>query len=294
MKDNAARRHWTLLSVLEAAEQYLASRQVESPRRAAELLLSQLLGLKRIDLYVEYDRPVSDQERDRLRELVRRAGNQEPLQYILGKTDWRDLTLAVASGVLIPRPETEGLVDLVLARLEPQLPRTLLDLGTGSGCLAIALARALPETTAVTALDSSPEAIALAERNIAAYKLTERIELVTGSAFDLSVERQWDVIVSNPPYIDIAERETLPPNVREWEPHTALFDGGDGLSFYRLLSEGGLLAPGGSIFCELPAPAATTVQQLFESRFQEVTVEPDLAGRPRYLIASGEREHGHE
>lgn len=273
------------MSLLQATEKYLAARGMESPRRTAEILCGHLLGLKRIGLYVEYDRPVSKQELDRLREQVRRAGDHEPVQYIVGETDFYDFTLAVAPGVLIPRPETEGLVELVLERLEPQQPRRLLDLGTGSGCIAIALARHLPPTTSITALDISPAAIALARRNLSTHHLEQRVELVTGSVFKLATGETWDVIVSNPPYISNMERDTLPRNVRDYEPEEALCDGSDGLAFYRLLSAGNLLRDDGMIFCELPAHAALAAGELFQNNFKEVKLLPDLAGRTRFLVA---------
>jgi release factor glutamine methyltransferase len=285
MKVDADRQQWTVLELLKVTEQYLSEKKVDSPRVAAELLLGHLLGMKRIQLYVEYDRPVTLEEKVQLREYVRRAAQQEPLQYITGETDFYDFTLAVAPGVLIPRPETEGLVELVLQELEAETPRRLLDMGTGSGCIAIALARHLPETTRITALDNSPRAIAQAQLNIGTHNLQHHIELMTASAFELPEKQSWDVIVSNPPYIAEDERDTLLENVLAYEPETALFDGGDGLSFYRLLSEKPPLLDDGVVFCELPAPAAEKVEQLFRRSFEEVTVKPDLAGRTRYLIA---------
>ncbi len=285
MKVDTGSRQWTVLELLKVTETYLSQKKVESPRIAAELLLGHLLGLKRIELYVEYDRPVKLEEKAKLREYVSRAAQHEPLQYITGETDFYDFALAVAPGVLIPRPETEGLVELVLQELKSETPRRLLDLGTGSGCIAIALARHLPETTRITALDNSVQAIAQAEQNIKTHRLQNRIELLTGSAFELPENESWDVIVSNPPYIAEEERDTLPENVLRYEPETALFDGGDGLAFYRLLSEKPPLQDDGAVFCELPAPAAERVAELFRHNFNQVTFKADLAGRTRYLIA---------
>ena len=211
-----------LAEVLKGATEYLASRGVENPRLDAELLLSRALGLQRIELYTQHDRPLTEAERDAARELVRRRGAREPLAYVLGDWGFRRLTMKTDARALVPRPETEIVVERCLAVLEGVAAPRIVDVGTGSGAIALALAQERPDAR-VSATDTSDEALALARENADANDL--RVELVVGDLL-AGLEGPFDLIVSNPPYVDADELAGLEPEVREWEPRAALVDEG--------------------------------------------------------------------
>lgn len=229
---------------------------------------------------------------DHYRELIRARGAGEPVAYILGRAYFHDLTLRVNGSVLIPRPETEHVVEAALAFLkagEWEQPPRVLDLGTGSGAIAISLAAGFPDT-GVTAADSSPDALSLARENARTEGLDARIEFVQSDMFqDLDPTETYDLIVSNPPYISDEEWETLPRDVREYEPQHALRGGSDGLDYYRVLAAESWqhLKPGGMLIVEIGHDQGTPVRGLLAEAggYGEVRVIKDYAGHDRVVTA---------
>jgi release factor glutamine methyltransferase len=298
----------TVLEAIQKSADFLGKKNVESARLNAELLLAHVLKLPRMKLYLNFERVLTPAETDGLRELVKRRGNREPLQHIVGSTSFCGCEIAVNRHALVPRPETELLVELGWKFLHGRVggppsgerragdcaPYQALDFGTGTGCIAIALAVKCPEAR-VSALDVSAEAIALAKQNAEANKVSERIEFVQGdgfAVFDLGTATrrpsQFDLIISNPPYIASADIETLQPEVRDFDPRMALDGGTDGLDFYRRLAGGGksFLKPDGKIMVEFGDGQAEAIKSIFESEKWIVeAVQEDYSHRARFLVA---------
>ena len=262
--------------MLGAATTYLAERGVEHPRLDAELLLARALGLSRLDLYTQHDRPLTNAERESARDPVRRRGAREPLAYILGDWGFRRLTLRTDPRALVPRPETEVVVERCLALLDGVQSPRLLDVGTGTGAIALAIKQELPAAD-VTATDSSPDALALAAENAAANGL--ELKLVEADLLS-GVDGRFDLVVSNPPYVLAEELETLAPEVRDWEPRAALVDEGQ---TERLVEQAGRVLAGWLVL-EIHAERASHVTALLEAAgYTDVRLTPDLAGRDRIV-----------
>jgi release factor glutamine methyltransferase len=279
---------WTILELLRWTTEYLEKKRLGEPRLNAELLLADTLGLKRLDLYLQFDRPLKPEELATFKPRLLRRARREPLQYIAGHTDFRELRLRVDRRALIPRPETEVLVGEVLAWAAPRGTLRALDVGVGSGAIALSLARE-GSFSPVVATDVSSEALALAEENRRAVAADAPVELRLGPGYQPVGDESSDVIVSNPPYVAESERETLEAEVREWEPERALFGGPDGLAVVRELVAGAPthLRPGGLLALEIGASQALAVEALIRAtgRFADVRVRTDLAGRERIVLA---------
>ncbi len=280
-------RVWTILSLIEWGTQYLKERNFEDARLNIELLLSHTLHLKRIDLYTSFDRPLNATELADFKAALQRRLKHEPLQYILGETEFMGIPLYVDSSVLIPRPETEELVQKALEwikRLDrPRLD--VLDIGTGSGNIPIALDR-FSSNTHVTSIDVSEKALEVAERNVERNGCS-RIELKQLDVFsDVLPGRMFDVIIANPPYVSAGEFRTLAPEVRDFEPVAATTDNADGFRFIRricsLASE--KLNPGGILLMEVAYnQGAEATRIASEAGLVEVEVFADFAGHQRML-----------
>ncbi|MEX2048518.1 MAG: peptide chain release factor N(5)-glutamine methyltransferase [Gemmatimonadota bacterium] len=288
----ASTEPWTILRLMLWSASYLQEKGVERARLDAEYLLAHVLGVGRLQMYLQHERPLSADELAAYRPLLKRRATREPLQYILGRQSFRDLDLEVGPGVLIPRPETERLVDVVLewARAQGRTDLDALDVGTGSGAIALALATEGPFAR-VVATDVSAAALELARRNRDALGLAERVDLRHGPDFGpLSVDEAFDVVVSNPPYVAEGEREALAPEVVAWEPQEALFAGADGLAVLRRLVTGasGALRAGGLLAVEVGDGQAASVVALAReaSRYRDVAVHRDLAGKERIVTAT--------
>ncbi|MED5562961.1 MAG: peptide chain release factor N(5)-glutamine methyltransferase, partial [Gemmatimonadota bacterium] len=228
---------WTILRMILWSAEYLKNKGVETGRLDAEWLLAAALGVDRLQLYLKYDRPLSSEEREAFKPLLRRRAGREPLQYIIGRTGFRELELKTDPRVLIPRPETEVLVQEVLDWASAGA-ESVWDMGTGAGAVALSLA-AEGTWTRVVATDVSPEALSVAADNAERYDLGGHVEFREGSLFEpLEEGERFDVIVSNPPYIAEGEKGELQPEVRDWEPPEALFAGADGLDVIRQLVAG--------------------------------------------------------
>jgi release factor glutamine methyltransferase len=325
----------TVLEAIQKSAEFLAKKGVESPRLQTELLLAHLLKLPRMKLYLNFERTLTPAEVDGLREFIRRRGQREPLQHITGSTSFCGFEIAVNRHALVPRPETELLAELgweFLARLSAELERrsptrreggepqehagpeagapTALDFGTGTGCIAIALAAKCPSVK-IIATDVSPNALALAKQNAGRHNAAERIEFVQSDGF-VALENRWgerprepgenavadgspgvsphqfDLIISNPPYIPSAEIATLQSEVRDFDPRAALDGGADGLDFYRKLAMEAkpFLKPGGKIMLEFGAGQAEAIGKIFEAEKWIVeAVKEDYSQRERFLIA---------
>lgn len=280
----------TVLEAIQKSADFLAKRGVESARLNAELLLAHQLKLPRMKLYLNFERSLTPPETDGLRELIKRRGNREPLQHITGSTSFCGCEITVNRAALVPRPETELLAELgreFLATRHPS-PVTALDFGTGTGCIAIALAVNCP-TAKITALDISPDALALAQQNAEANKVAERIEFLPSDGFiALTTSVQFDLIVSNPPYIAAAEIETLQPEVRDYDPRMALDGGADGLDFYRRLAKEAapFLKPDGKLMVEFGDGQAEAIGKIFQAEKWIVeAVREDYSHRARILVA---------
>jgi release factor glutamine methyltransferase len=270
----------TLREALAGSTDYLARRGIERARFESELILAHTLELSRVQIYMDLDRPLSLEERERSRALVERRGRREPLAYVLGRWGFRRLTLKTDARALVPRPETEILVERALALIEGLEAPRILDAGTGSGAIALALADEHPGAR-VVAFDTSSDALALARENAQACGL--EIELRHGDIRD-SIEGEFDLVVSNPPYVLPEEIEALEPEVRDWEPREALV----GVGVPEALAERarGLLVPGGWLAVELGEGQQSTYAALLgDLGFEAVTITPDLPGRERVVEA---------
>ena len=286
---------WTVRRILEWTTGFFTRKDVENPRLSAELLLAHVLNVPRIKLYTDYERSLGERELSTYRALVRRASEDEPIAYLTGKAHFFNLEFEVTRDVLIPRPDTETLVENVLQFVRHQAgfesPRVL-DLCTGSGCIAAAIAHHL-KNSVVTATDVSPAAVAVARKNIERLGLSDRVIVEAGDLFQplghMVDAQPFHLIVANPPYIPTAQIETLDRSVRDYEPIQALDGGLDGLAFHRrILHEApARLLPGGRIYLEIAfdqGPIAAQVVRAYDA-FDEFHILKDYGGRDRVLTA---------
>ncbi|MBM4131837.1 peptide chain release factor N(5)-glutamine methyltransferase [bacterium] len=290
----------TVRELLELTAGYLDQKGVTSARLNAERLLADVLGLTRLELFCQHDRPVLGAEVAKYRELVRRRAGGEPLQQILGETEFYGRPFKMEPGVFIPRPETERLVEACLKLLEPlrradRLPAAV-EIGCGSGAIGVSLACELPRLQ-VHASDVNPAAVALTLRNARALGAGARVHAVEGSRFDplpASLRSQVDLLVSNPPYVRSGEIAALAVEVRDHDPPAALDGGPDGLKFYRAIASGmrDWLRPGGHVAVEIGDDQAAEVGAILAaSGAVDVAVTKDYAGRDRVVTARvGEAE----
>ena len=271
----------TVGDVLKASTEFLAGKGVASPRVDAEHLLAKALGVTRLDLYLQHDRPLTESELGVARDLVRRRGTREPLAYVLGEWGFRRLTLTTDRRALVPRPETETVVERCLAHLDGLDAPAVLDVGTGSGAIALAVADEAPDAR-VTGIDSSPEALSLAADNGARTGLADRVTLLDHDLTTGLPGGPYDLVVSNPPYVLPEEIDSLEAEVREWEPRQALV--GRGATEAVARGALGVLRPGGWLVLEVGDGQADEVSALLTSlRFAQVARTPDLAGRQRVV-----------
>lgn len=285
---------WTIARLLSVSAEFLASKGSCSARLDAELLLGRVLDLERIKLYTEFDRPLTEAEVGAYRELVARRAHHEPVAYILGRAHFRYLVLEVTPDVLIPRPETEELVDAVLAWLrerpllppEPAAGPRIADVGTGSGAIALSLAQ--EGHVRVLATDASAAALRVAERNRDALDLKDSIDLCESDLLEGVEPGSLRVVVSNPPYVSAPEYRSLGRDVRDFEPPLALQGGEDGLDCYRRLlpQAAAVLGPGGAVFVEVGDTQAAAVTELAHAAGLVLTsTTKDLSGKERIVRA---------
>ena len=275
---------WTIGSILKWSEQYFGSHGAETPRLDAEVLLSYLLGQKRIFLYVHFDQPLTAEELARYREMVKRRAAGEPVAYICGEKEFMGLTFKVTPAVLVPQPDTETLVEAAIERLRGKKSPRVSDICTGSGAIALALAHYLPETS-VAATDISADAVSIAKENAETIELSERVQFFEGDLLAPLAGETFDAIVSNPPYIPGADIESLPREVRA-EPRIALDGGADGLDFYRRLvgESAALLNDGGFLAVECGDTQAGAIVEMAAGGFGKTEIIRDLADKERVVV----------
>lgn len=288
----AERKHWTVLSLLDWSARNLSERKFESPRLTVELLLSSVLGCRRIDLYTNFDKPLSPDEMARFKAYFKRKRDHEPLQYILGECEFMGLRFQVDRRVLIPRPETEVLVERVvkLAEQSSSPPTTILDIGTGCGNIAISLARFLPGVT-VDATEVNDEALEVARANVQRNGVGEQVRLIRAdflSHDEAGSGPRYDFVVSNPPYVSKEEFRLLPPEVSDFEPAVALTDRADGLTFFKAMAEKGksLLRNGGCVVVEMGYDQSAAVRDVFgKAGYRDMEITIDYSGIERVFAA---------
>lgn len=281
---------WTLLDIINSSRDYLAGKGFENARLETELLLSHAVSLSRIELYTNHERQLSEGELERYKTLLRRRLGGEPVQYITGTAAFMLKEFEVSPAVLIPRPETEALMEVVLRLIGDRRSDAFIaaDVGTGSGVIAATLAERFPLCT-VLATDVSSEALEVAGRNARRVGVDERVELLEGSLLapltGRSVEGTLAALISNPPYVPSGDIAGLQPEVRDFEPRTALDGGEDGLDCIRVIAQDGpsLLEPGGLLAVEFGDGQADAVRSLFVGRLDRVEIHKDYAGRDRFV-----------
>ncbi len=285
---------WTIGRLLAWTKEYLVQSGVDEPRLAAELLLAHALGCRKIELYTRFEAVPGDEQLARYRELVKSAAQHTPIAYLVGQREFYSMTFDVTPDVLIPRPETETLVERVIEHARsrgPEKTLTLLDLGTGSGCIVLAVLKQLPSAIAV-ATDVSEAALAIARQNAKRHGLAERVTFVMADRLSLPAgavpDGGFDVLVSNPPYVADRDFVTLAPAVRNHEPRTALVAGPDGLAFYRSIAQQArpLLAEAGAVFVEIGVGQSDAVASIFgeAGRFDSIGAWRDsVSGHVRVL-----------
>ena len=287
-------KNWTILDIIQWGTNYLAEKGFDEARLNIELLLSAALGMKRFDLYVKHDKPLSRVELDKFKAFLKRRLTHEPVQYIVGRTNFYSVDLKIDRRALIPRPETETLTESVIEFCRSYLVEkkdiSIMDAGTGSGCIAIALAKFV-HNAQITAIDVDSNALELAKENSMSNNMIERIQFMQIDLFKVTGEtfkRRFDIVVSNPPYISKSNLNTLPPEILKFEPVRALTDSGDGLTFYRMLAEKRdfLLKPGGWIFVEVEFGRAGDVVAIFKGAgAMDVHIRKDMSQVERVVSA---------
>lgn len=286
-------RPQTLIDYLQATTEHFRKHGIDSPRLEAEMLLAHVLGIPRIQLYVRFEQPLKPDEIDRFRELVKRRGRHEPVQYILGKREFWSLEFAVERGVLIPRPDTEVLVEEALAWVKEtgKTSPKIAEVGVGSGAIAISILSEVEGAT-VVAGDIAETPLVVAKKNAATHGVADRLTLVHGDGLAaLSAHGPFDLVVSNPPYIREEDMRRLPPHIKNWEPPEALVSGADGLDCIRgILAALGpaTLVVGGALMLEIgDERQAEVLVGMLAPRFSAVRVRKDYGGLVRAMIATG-------
>jgi release factor glutamine methyltransferase len=278
---------WTILNMLEWATDYFKQKEVPSPRLSIEWLLADVLDIKRLDLYLAFERPLSSHELDRLRPLIKRRARHEPLQYITGYSDFLNIRLSVTPDVLIPRMETEQLVETVLNRHSSTEEHSVLDIGTGSGCIAVALKANQPDWK-VTAIDYSVKALDVARQNAKHENADIRFlpaNIHQQLPHQLS-SHSFDIIVSNPPYILTSQKDSLERQVKNYEPPEALFCR-DIKKEYRIIAEkaANLLQNEGILYLEINDQYSDAILSVFDPTRWDCTLLKDYDQNPRFIAA---------
>ena len=285
---------WTVQRILDWTQSYFAKAGIESARLDTEVLLAHALKRDRIFLYTHYDRPISPEERAEFRSMVKRRASREPVAYILGVKEFYGRPFGVTKDTLIPRPETEHLIDGIIrwckeyrASVDSDSPLRIADIGTGTGCIGITLAAEL-EDVRISAVDISEKALEVASANALNLGVQEKIRFVHGDLLDTAMGEQFHIIVSNPPYVEELERDNLSADVVQFEPETALFAGRDGMDIIRrLIPEAAEhLISRGLFAMEFGSSQRELVESCIDEMWVDSRVERDLQGHPRALFAT--------
>ena len=277
----------TVLEVIKLSTEYLQKKGVESPRANAEILLAEILKCKRLELYLAFDKPLAENEVQVYREAIRKRGLRIPLQYIVGNVEFYGLKLIVNENVLIPRPETELLVEKIINDSDKSNNLKILDIGVGSGNISLSISKNLPNSK-VVAIDISKTALYVANQNAEINSLQDRIEF---RLFDIMNDNlnslgKFDLIVSNPPYVSENDYESLEPELKNHEPKIALTDNSNGISFYKRIIEASqpILNKTGKIYFELGIDQSAQVQEYFkQNNFTNIKITKDYSGIERII-----------
>jgi release factor glutamine methyltransferase len=288
--DQQKQKTWTVLELLNVTAEHLSKKGFEDARLNGERLLGHTLGLSRIELYTNFDRPLVPEEVTTFKSLLKRRLAHEPLQYILGETEFYSLSFRVTPDVLIPRPETELLVEKVIECCTQFFADReeihVLDVGTGSGSIAVALAHNMPRVV-MTAVDISHETLAVARGNAVLHDAEIRFRQIDAvKPWPTEYLAAFDIVVSNPPYVSFPEYQALQPEIKEFEPKVSLLGGNDGLEFYRKFANicPTLLKPQGYVFFEIGERQGVSVKNIYaDAGFTGFSLFDDLAGRNRVI-----------
>lgn len=282
---------WNLINILNLSSSYLSDKQIENARLNAELLIGYVLKMDRVQLYMNFEKPLSTKEVDIIRSLLQRRAQHEPLQYITGETEFYSLKFKVNRHTLIPRPETEILVEKIIEQCNKQKKISILDIGTGSGNIAITIAKYVSNAF-ILGIDIQSQALKIASENANWHHVQNQIRFKPIDLFDVDLTNKlcekFDIIVSNPPYIPQDDFNNLPPEVKNFEPYIALNGGKNGLTFYHrvLQISNHILKENGTIALEISYGKANQIKELFQSYlFKDIEVFNDLNGIERVVIA---------
>lgn len=284
MKQNP--KQLTVLEAVQLSTGYLEEKGIESPRLNAELLLANILNCKRLDLYLMFERPLSEEEVQTYREYIARRGKFEPLQYILGEVEFYGIKLKVSKDVLVPRQETELLVEETIKLSSDNNVKSIIDIGSGSGNIAISLAKSL-NGVKVTSIDMSSSAIKVAEANAEFNVVNDKIEFIVSGIEEYQTNQQFDLIVSNPPYVSERDYSSLQKEILEYEPLESVTDKSDGYKFYKLISERSqdLLKSGGFLLFEMAAGQSEKIKSILErNNFSDIKIVKDYQNIDRVII----------
>jgi release factor glutamine methyltransferase len=278
----------TILNAIELSAEYLDKKEVESARINSELLLAHTLKCNRMELYLKFDQPLKEDEVNEYRELIKRRGNREPLQYIIGNVEFFGLQFFVNKNVLIPRSETELLVETIINKFKNENSISILDVGTGSGNIAISLSKNLPEAK-ILGIDKSKKAIEIAEKNSVHINSNGKVkfEAIDFADFSNTNTCKFDLIVSNPPYISLKDYESLEAELKNYEPKEALTDFEDGYNFYKLICKNAsnLLVPKGKIFFEIGFGQSKTIKLIMDANgFTNISIVKDYQNIDRVIF----------
>lgn len=272
---------WRIIDIINWSKDYLGKNNIDSPRLTIELMLTQVLGIERIKLYTDFDKPLTDKELSTIKSMLQQRVKRFPLQYILGQTEFLGRKFIVNQNVLIPRPETEELVVKIIEENDNRLDYKILDIGTGSGCIAISLAKVFSNST-ITALDNSTSALKVAKQNSIDLEVGN-VKFVYADILTTEPKLKYDIIVSNPPYVSTSEMNEIEPEL-SFEPNSALTDSSDGLEFYRrfVTIYRNILSIDGVFYLELNSYLAEEIKEMFSKDYR-VELINDLFGKPRIL-----------
>lgn len=278
----------TVLEAIRLSTEYLEKKKIDSPRINAELLLAHIIGCKRLDLYLAFDRPLTEPELNIYRGLIKRRASYEPLQYIIGTVEFYGLVFKVTPSVLIPRPETELLVENIIKELSDKEQLNILEIGCGSGNIAISLAYHLKQAQIITT-DISDAALNLAKENSQKLGVAERISFIRHNILtdDLLRFSMFDLVVSNPPYVSLQSYSSLQKEILDFEPRLAVTDESDGLTFYRIISEkvSGNIKKGGKLFFEISHGQCDDVKSIMtKNNFSKIEVIKDYQNIERIVF----------
>jgi release factor glutamine methyltransferase len=278
----------TILEAINLSSQYLEQKGIESPRMNAELLLAHIIQCKRLDLYLSYDKPLSDEEVDKYREFIRRRGIFEPLQYITGEVEFFGMEFKVTPEVLIPRPETEILVETVLNNYSKEKELSILDIGCGSGIIGISLAKNLPSAL-VICTDISEPALKFTKENAIKHCVTNKVKIINHNILNETLYNfpEIDIIVSNPPYVSKTDYTTLQKEIKDYEPRIAVTDEGDGYTFFKAitLKSSDKLKSGGNLFFEIAQGQSNRVKNILEeNKFSNIKTIKDYQNIDRVIF----------